>query len=272
MTVNIRRLRTHAEYLSAEDIQRTVWHFPEREVIPLNELVVAQRIGGHVLGAFDRGRLIAFSFGIPGYVRGKVFHYSRMTGVLPPYQNSGVGYRLKLAQRAYVLAQGLDLVRWTFDPLQSRNARFNIEKLGCVIDEYLVNVYGASGSRFNAGLETDRFVPKWWIQSKRVADRLAGRTKSIPIEAAFAAFPPLIEATVRKNIPRPGRIRAVPRGRRASVEIPSDIDRVKQSDIALARAWRRSTREAFRSLLARGFAVTGFSVGNGRSLYLLERP
>src|SRR5688572_9449358 len=136
-----------------------------------------------------------------------------MTGVLPPYQNSGVGYRLKLAQRQLVLAQGLDLVRWTFDPLQSRNARFNIEKLGVVIDEYLVNVYGASGSRFNAGLETDRFVPKWWIKSKRVRDHLAGRAKSVPIEQGFASFPASIETTFRKYLPRPGRVLTPPRGR-----------------------------------------------------------
>jgi predicted GNAT superfamily acetyltransferase len=270
--VNIRKLRTHAEYLAAEDIQRIVWRFPEREVIPLNELVVAQRIGGHVLGAFDRGRLVAFCFGIPGFNRGKVFHYSRMTGVLPSFQNSGVGYRLKLAQRQLVLAQGLDLVRWTFDPLQSRNARFNIEKLGVVIDEYLVNVYGASGSRFNAGLETDRFVPKWWIRSKRVRDRLAGRAKSVPIEQGFASFPTLIETTFRKNLARPGRVLSPPRGRRASVEIPADIDAVKRSDVALARDWRKATRVAFRALFAGGFTVTGFSVGDGRSLYLLERP
>ena len=268
----IRKLRTHAEYLAAEDIQRTVWHFPEREVIPLNELVVAQRIGGHVLGAFDRGRLVAFCFGIPGFGGGKVFHYSRMTGVLPPYQNSGVGYRLKVAQRTFVLAQGLDLVRWTFDPLQSRNARFNIEKLGCVIDEYLVNVYGASGSQFNAGLETDRFVPRWWIRSKRVRDHLAGKSKSVPIEEALTSHPPLVEAEFRGNLARPGKIRRAPKGRRASVEIPADIDATKRADLAVARAWRKTTRDAFRTLFARGFAATGFSVGNGRSLYLLERP
>lgn len=267
----IRKLRTHAEYLAAEDVQRIVWRFPDREVIPLNELVVAQRIGGLVLGAFDRGRLVAFCFGIPGFAGGRVYHYSRMTGVLPPYQNSGVGHRLKLAQRRLVLAQGLDLVRWTFDPLQSRNARFNIEKLGCVIDEYLVNVYGASGSRFNEGLETDRFVTKWWIRSKRVRDRLAGRPESVPIAEALARFPASIGTSFRKNLPRPGRVSAVPRGRRASVEIPFDIDAVKRSDVRLARAWRRATRDAFRALFARGFAITGFSAGGGRSLYLLER-
>jgi predicted GNAT superfamily acetyltransferase len=268
----IRKLRTHAEYLAAEDIQRTVWHFPEREVIPLNELVVAQRIGGHVLGAFERGRLVAFCFGIPGFKDKKVFHYSRMTGVLPSHQDAGVGYRLKLAQRALVLAQGLDLVRWTFDPLQSRNARFNIEKLGCVIDEYLVNVYGASGSRFNRGLETDRFVPKWWIRSKRVRDRLAGRVKPVPIEEGFASFPASIETRFRGNLARPGGIPVVPRGRRAAVEIPADIDAVKRTDIALARAWRGATRAAFQALFRRGFVVSGFATGGGRSLYLLERP
>jgi predicted GNAT superfamily acetyltransferase len=269
--VLIRKLKTHAEYLAAEDVQRTVWHFPDREVIPLNELVVAQRIGGHVLGAFERGRLVGLSFGIPGFNDGKVYHYSRMTGVLPGHQNSGVGYRLKLAQRKLVLAQGLDLIRWTFDPLQSRNARFNIEKLGCVIDQYLVNVYGESGSRFNRGLETDRFVPRWWIRSKRVADRLAGKGKSVPIEEGFAAYPAVIETHFEKNLSRPVRILGIPRGARASVEIPADIDAVKRSELPLAQAWRRVTRAAFQGLFRRGFAVTGFSTGGGRSLYLLNR-
>ena len=268
----IRKLRSHAEYLAAEDIQRAVWRFPEREVIPLNELVVAQRIGGHVLGAFHRGRLAAFCFGIPGFAGGQVFHYSRMTGVLPAHQNSGVGFDLKLAQRKLVIAQGLDLIRWTFDPLQSRNARFNIEKLGCVIDEYLVNVYGASGSQFNAGLETDRFVPKWWIRSKRVRDRLAGRGKSLPIGEALARFPAAIATTFRENLPRPGRVSPPPRGPRAAVEIPFEIDAVKRSDVKLAQAWRRATRAAFRSHFEKRFVVTGFSTGEGRSLYLLERP
>lgn len=242
----IRKLKTHEEYLAAEDIQRTVWHFPEREVIPLNELVVAQKNGGHVFGAFEKGRLVAFCFGVPGYKDGKVYHYSRMLGVLPEFQDRGLGHTLKLKQREYVIEQGLDLVRWTFDPLQSRNAYLNIEKLGCVVREYVVNIYGQSGSQFNRGLETDRFVPEWWVKSKRVADRLAGRGR--PTMKDALAWEPKLR-----------------------VEIPVDIDELKVRDLAAAQRARLETREAFLKAFKKGLAVTGFASDRARSFYLLEK-
>src|SRR5262245_12143407 len=176
--VRIRPLHSHDDYLAAEQLQRDVWHFPDREVIPLNELVVAQKHGGYVFGAFEKSKMVAFCFGVPGFRAGKTYHYSRMLGVRPGIQDRGLGYKMKLLQRKFVLEQGLDLVRWTFDPLQSRNAHLNVTKLGVVIREYLVNVYGESGSRFNRGLETDRFVTEWHIRSRRVVDRLKGRTPS----------------------------------------------------------------------------------------------
>src|SRR6185503_2227240 len=119
--MEIRKLATPDEYLEAENVQKVVWHFPDREIIPLNELVVMQKNGGHVFGAFDGKTMTSFCFGVPGYKEGKVFHYSRMLGVMPGYQDSGIGYTMKLKQREYVLKQGIDLVVWTFDPLQSRN-------------------------------------------------------------------------------------------------------------------------------------------------------
>ncbi len=252
----IRKLRTHAEYLAAEDIQRIVWHFPEREVIPLNELVVAQKNGGHVFGAFDRGKLVAFCFGVPGFSDGRVYHYSRMLGVLPRWQDTGIGHRMKLMQRDYVREQGLKLVRWTFDPLQSRNAHLNIEKLGCVIREYVVNIYGESGSSFNRGLETDRFVVEWWIASKRTRDRLAGRGRTLLGEPLTlpAATRPLKE-------------------RRVTIEIPSEIDEVKKLDLKRAQRWRFDTRAQFLKCFKRGYVINGFATNpvTRRSYYVLEK-
>src|SRR6185503_10872866 len=190
--MQIRKLATPQEYLEAEEVQRTVWHFPDREIVALNELVVLQKNGGHVFGAFDRGKMIAFCFGSPGYLDGKAYHYSRMLGVMPGYQDSGLGYTLKLKQRDYVLEQGLDLVTWTFDPLQSRNAYLNIEKLGCVISKYTVNLYPESNSQFNAGMESDRFSPEWWVASRRVKDRIAG--KRIPYD--LKSWAPALETKV----------------------------------------------------------------------------
>jgi chorismate synthase len=270
--MEIRKLATPEEYLESENVQKVVWHFPDREIIPLNELVVMQKNGGHVFGAFENGKMTAFCFGVPAFEDGKVYHYSRMLGVMPGYQDSGIGYTMKLKQREYVLKQGIDLVVWTFDPLQSRNAYLNIEKLGCIIQEYAVNIYPGSGSQFNAGLESDRFSPEWWIATRRVKDRIAG--KRTPYE--LKDFPAALETRVTDSGWRePAEVRTTQRSRRLSVEIPDDIDALKKDDLALARRWREATREAFLACFKRGYVIHGFAsipeVGRRRSFYLLEK-
>jgi predicted GNAT superfamily acetyltransferase len=198
-----------------------------------------------------------------------------MLGVLPPYQDRGVGRLLKLAQRKFVLEQGLDLVRWTFDPLQSRNAHLNIEKLGCIVREYLVNVYGESGSQFNVGLETDRFVPEWWIKSRRARDRIEERRPSPSLNDA-AAYAPAIDCFRTSDgwlEARKARTRL--RERRVSIEVPDRIDDLKKHDLASAQLWRAQTRAAFLAFFKRGYVVNGLATGleNGRRrcLYLLEK-
>jgi predicted GNAT superfamily acetyltransferase len=270
--MEIRKLSTPEEYLEAEGLQRTVWHFPDREIVPLNELVVLQKHGGHVFGAFDRGRMVAFCFGCPGYREGKLYHYSRMLGVLPGLQDSGIGYILKLKQREYVLKQGLDLIVWTFDPLQSRNAYLNIEKLGCVIREYSENLYPESGSRFNKGLESDRFTPEWWIVSRRVKERLAGRRPAHEVDRYAVA---LETRTHRDGWREPVLVRTRLKDPRIGIEIPEDIDAIKRRNLRLAQLWRSRTREVIQAYLTRGFVIMGFASkpdsGRRRSFYLLEK-
>jgi predicted GNAT superfamily acetyltransferase len=270
--MEIRKLATPEEYLEAERLQRTVWNFPDREIIPLNELVVLQKHGGHVFGAFDGRVMAAFCFGLPGYHKGKTYHYSRMLGVLPGRQDSGLGYAMKLKQREYVLKQGLDLVVWTFDPLQSRNAYLNIEKLGCVIHEYMVNLYPTSGSKFNEGLESDRFTTEWWIDTKRVRDCIAGRRLKYDLEQ----YEPAIETRPGEAGWRePDDVDLRGREKRISVEIPDDIDALKKDDLPLAQRWRTATRDAFTAAFKKGYVVHGFvgvpEIGRRRSFYLLEK-
>lgn len=270
--MEIRKLSTPEEYLEAEQVQRVVWHFPDREIIPLNELVVMQKNGGHVFGAFDGKTMTSFCFGVPAYKEGKIYHYSRMLGVMPGYQDSGIGYTMKLKQREYVLKQGIDLVVWTFDPLQSRNAYLNIEKLGCVIREYAVNIYPGSGSQFNAGMESDRFSPEWWIASRRVKDRIAGRKPDYDLDSYPAALETRLNAGGWRE---PGNLGVLRRGERASIEIPDDIDALKKADLSLAQLWREATRKAFLALLKKEFVIHGFAsipeIGRRRSFYLLEK-
>lgn len=280
MKLKFKLLETHEEYLQAEQLQHTVWGFTDREIVPFNELVVAQKNGGFVFGAFDgQNRLVGFCFGVPGYRDGQVYHYSRMLGVLPEYQGKGVGFELKLMQRRLVQQQGLKLIRWTFDPLHSRNAFFNLEKLGVIVREYGINLYGtASSERFNEGLETDRFVPEWWINSRRVEEKLAARSRGIPIEHVIAGGPwePSIETKFNSDgLLEPETTRLHHQSRLVGVEIPDNIGDIKSQSLELAQKWRFETRKVFTALFDRGYTVTGFSSGlvgkKRRCAYLLEK-
>lgn len=271
--MKIRKLASEEEYREAERLQSEVWKFPDREIIPLNELVILQKHGGHVFGAFDRGeRMVAFCFGQPGYRENRVYHYSRMLGVLPEFQDSGIGNLLKLKQRDMVLDQGIELIQWAFDPLQSRNAYFNIEKLGCVIREYHVNLYPGSVSKFNKGLIPDRFCAEWWIDSKRVKGRLDGRKEAYALES----YAPVI--ATRENDDgwqAPGAVKTRLTDKSVSIEIPSDINALKDDDLRLAQRWRQKTREAFLLAFSKGYVVRGFASPvegtRRRSHYLLEK-
>lgn len=282
MKLSIRPLRTHDEFRAAEELQKQVWEFSDREIVPLNELVIAQKIGGVVLGAFDPNeRLVAFCFGVPALdppnrKKFRLYHHSRMLGVLPEFRNQGVGFRLKLAQREAVLAQGIDRIRWTFDPLQGRNAFFNLEKLGAVVREYAVNLYGAdSTSRFNVGMETDRFYADWALRSPRVLRAIRGERPPASIEI-LKEFAPALEAVFSGDSPpRPdlGHLRVS--ARRVSVEIPDPLEKVRSHSQELARQWRLETRKVFQHLLARSYVITGYVSGEiggrHRGFYLLEK-
>jgi predicted GNAT superfamily acetyltransferase len=275
--VRLRLLDTHADYRRAEELQRIVWGFADREIIPLNDLVPTQKHGGCVVGAFDGNRLIGLCVGCPAINGRKTYHYSRIMGVLPEYQDRGIGYKLKLFQRKQCLGQKLDLVRWTFDPLQARNAFFNLQKLGVIVREYTPNIYGDfSSSRFNSGLETDRFTPEWQLLSSRVKGRLAGRA---PPRLDFREvttsgdWEPGFRARMGAN----GLLQpiAVPPSRapRLFAEIPADINELKRKDVTLARRWRRETRAFFMDAFRRGYVVHGFALdseGTGGA-YTLEK-
>ena len=162
--MEIRPVSEHAEYLATERLQSEVWNLPDVEIVPLHVLVTAAKNGGLLLGAFDGDRLAGFVFGFPGLTAdGRLKHCSHMAGVHPDYRDQNLGYRLKLAQREVVLSQGIDLITWTFDPLEARNAWLNFHKLGAVCNTYLRNVYGdmrdglnaacpATGCRWTGGL------------------------------------------------------------------------------------------------------------------------
>src|SRR5262249_36006102 len=158
------------------------WNFSDEDLIPLRMFVVAEKIGGQVIGSFLNGELIGFALSIPGSRSGHPYLHSHMLAVRETHRNSGLGRKMKLAQRDEAMARGIDLIEWTFDPLEVKNAYLNLEKLGAIARRYNVNQYGITSSPLQGGLPTDRLVAEWWLRSKRVDHLL--RTGSVPKASA----------------------------------------------------------------------------------------
>lgn len=156
-------------------LQKRVWNFSDADLVPLRMFVVAEKIGGQVIGAFDDGKLVGFSLSLPAVRDGKPYLHSHMLAVLGNYRNRGLGRKLKLFQREDAIARGFDLIEWTFDPLEIKNAYFNIERLGAIARRYSGNQYGISSSPLQGGLPTDRLIAEWWLKSGRVENSLKNK-------------------------------------------------------------------------------------------------
>jgi predicted GNAT superfamily acetyltransferase len=170
--------------LACVNLQKEVWKFADAELVPMRVFVVAEKIGGQVIGAFDGKELVAFAVSLPGYRGGHSYLHSQMLAVRSQYRNAGLGRKIKLFQRDDALGQGFELIEWTFDPLEIKNAYLNIERLGAIARRYHVNQYGITTSPLQGGLPSDRLVAEWWLKSKRVDNllRAAGRTEFVSLK------------------------------------------------------------------------------------------
>jgi chorismate synthase len=266
--LEVRALRTHAEYTACVRLQRETWGSRYADCVPASLLKVSQLVGGVCGGAFDEdGSLIGFVYGLTGMREGRLMHWSHMLAVAGTHRDRGVGRRLKEYQRAEVRSSGIEMIYWTFDPLVARNAHLNLNRLGSVIQEYVPDMYGSTGSRLHA-FGTDRFVVAWPVAAGRVAPR-----PDVP--RAWRAAP---VATPHGDGARPS-VRLVSAASTAGVvavdgqpvvrvEIPADIESLA---LPQARRWRKRTQGAFELLLGSGYAVTGFfSDERARCFYVLE--
>src|ERR1700678_4716630 len=171
--ITIRRCQGLEELRTCSSLQEEVWNFADADLVPLRMFVVAEKVGGQVMVAFDGNEMVGFALSVPGTRSGYTYLHSHMLAVRGEYRNSGLGRRLKLLQREDAIARGIGLIEWTFDPLEIKNAYLNIEKLGAIARRYNVNQYGITSSPLQGGLPTDRLVAEWWLKSKRVEAVLA---------------------------------------------------------------------------------------------------
>jgi predicted GNAT superfamily acetyltransferase len=287
----IKAIKTIDEIKAVAEVEADTWGMRPGDTVPDHVLMAIAREGGVLIGAFEDQHLIGFTLGWLGTVdpensqpaSQQLKLVSHMTGVLASHRDKRVGYKLKLAQRDWALAQGLDQITWTYDPLESRNGYFNIHLLRCVCDTYLRNYYGEMSDQMNEGVQSDRFRVDWWISSQEVEHSHRDASDQPQSEKLSASKVTL--STKGINLPDeqvrssggfllpPDDIELVD-DTRVLIEIPSDYQAIRQADLDLAVAWRLSTRQVFEGYFSRGYKVVDFvyqKPPKPRSFYVLEQ-
>jgi len=236
-TLVLRNCTTLEEFRACVALQQEVWGFSDAEIVPLRIFSLAPKIGGQVVGAWEGEILVGFAMAIPGSRNGHPYLHSHMVAVKKGHRNSGLGRTIKLFQREDAIAHGYELMEWTFDPLEIKNAYFNLERLGAIARRYNVNQYGITNSPLQGFLPTDRLVAEWWMTSRRVQTVLS------------TGHPPAIHAEER-------------------VEVPAKIYEWKAEPAMRSKAAQIQSRnrELFQSAFSRGFSCLGYERdvdGNG---------
>ena len=267
-TLQYRNLTTPEECLQSEELQRAVWGEYDLHVIPWRLTLDLIHGGSLVLGAYDGETLVGFIIGFLGTdhkspnrpAMARLKHTSHIMGVHPDYRDAGVGFILKSMQRDHAIQQGVRLVTWTYDPLQSRNAYLNIRRLGAVCNDYIREYYGKMEDEINMGIPSDRFRVEWWVTSNHVKNRLESGRASSDLAALLSSGAKKLNSTElnSKGILEPIDGDLELGGSTELVEIPSDINALREIDPDLAISWRFHTRKAFEVAFKSGFMITDF--------------
>lgn len=236
--IAIRKCATLGEFHACVKLQQEVWGEEDLEIEPSTMFVVASLTGGQVLGAFDGTKLVGFTMAVVGWRQGLAYLHSHQTAVEAAYRNRGVGRMLKLFQRDEALGRGIRLVEWTFDPLELKNAHFNLNRLGAICRRYIPNLYGVTTSPLHRGIATDRLVAEWWLDSPRVVAAI----QDLAPDAA--------------NAP-------------ATIELPGEFAYGPQGDAREVSAVQERVRGEFTRLFAREYAAIGVRAGEKSTAYLL---
>ncbi|HEX8838154.1 MAG TPA: GNAT family N-acetyltransferase [Candidatus Acidoferrum sp.] len=236
--IQVRKCETLEEFQGCVELQRQIWGEADLEVEPVTMFVVAAHTGGQVLGAFENGRMIGYTLAMVGLRDGVAYLHSHMTGVLRDYRDRGVGRMLKLFQREEALSRGIRLIQWTFDPLELRNAHFNLNRLGAISRQYLANLYGTTTSPLHRGLATDRLLVEWRLDSARAV------------------------AAIQNLAKEPGEAPAM-------IELPPELEQWQQENAAEIKKAQARLREEFTRWFAKGYAAVALRTRPGHRAYCL---
>lgn len=268
--IRIRDIHDPAEANKLEEIQVKAWG--TSEVVPAHVFIAASTVEGIVKGAYIDNKLVGYVFGFLGKFLGRICLYSHQLAVSPEHQNKNIGYLLKNSQKEYASAIGLELIVWTFDPLQSKNAYFNINKLGCIAKRYFPNHYGEMKDELNKGIPSDRFMAEWWIKSRWVNEKESSKYKYMEDYPDKDRVKIVLKAIGSVEFPRP--VEQDETGKLIGIEIPIDINSIKRRDLRLARKWRLETRKVFTKYFSRNYVVIRYlkyKSNGGKGIYILNR-
>lgn len=261
--VTLRSLHALDEFQACFALQGDVWGRSFADIVPASLLQVSTHVGGLVLGAFHQDQLVGFVFGLTGVKDDEIAHWSHMLAVRADAREHGIGRELKEYQRAVLAARGVQREFWTFDPLQARNAHLNVNRLGVQVIDYVVNMYGSTGSPLHFGTATDRLIVS-----------CPTGTSPIATPTAVGALGGHDTYAIMTPAPRGGdRIHTGDRPHGVLIEIPWDIQAVVAESVAVADDWRIATRQSFQWALLHGYRVTAFHRDHAasRCFYVLTR-
>jgi predicted GNAT superfamily acetyltransferase len=234
----VRKCEALAEFHECVRLQREIWQEDDLEIEPATLFVVASHTGGQVVGAFDGERLVGYTLALAGVRNAAPYLHSHMTGVLAEYRDRGVGRQLKAFQREEALGRDIRLVEWTFDPLETRNAHFNLNRLGAICRRYVPDFYGVTTSPLHRGLATDRLVAEWLLDSPRVVTAIAAGSAAPTVEGAHIA-------------------------------VPADLDHRKAEEPDRLRDVQAHLRQEFAQWFGRGYAAVGLKTDSHGTQYVL---
>ncbi|HIV73875.1 MAG TPA: GNAT family N-acetyltransferase [Candidatus Pseudogracilibacillus intestinigallinarum] len=252
-----RPLTTMEEMALVKELDRKIW---DMDPVPEHQTITAIKNGGIMLGVFHEGTLIGFSYSFPGFEHGKVYLCSHMLGIDPLYQSKGIGEKMKWKQRDIAKEKGYDVMKWTYDPLETKNGKLNLTKLNAICHTYVENCYGNMTDKLNKGLPSDRFEVEWHLNSNYVAEKQQIEVKNAtPLnaiswnEANQAVCQPLNDVTETVEM--------------YSLHVPKDFQSLKKHDKELALEWRLKTRHLFQTLFANGYTAVDIEVKEQMSTY-----
>ncbi|SDI71793.1 GNAT family N-acetyltransferase [Natribacillus halophilus] len=256
--IEIRPLTTMKELQQLQEVEAAVW---DMAPIPVHQTFTVLNHGGVILGAFDGDKMVGFLNSFPGFAEGKVYLCSHMLGILPEYRKSGLGRDMKNKQAEVARNTGYDLITWTFDPLESLNAFFNIQKLKAKGVAYKENHYGAMDDDLNQGLPTDRIQIEWDLHEQNNDRNVHFEKESILLDKDGHGQPTMFAHRYEQK--------AGP----WFLAVPENFQTIKQEDFQRAREWRYQTRKVFQTLFNDGYQAKGVIRGqeSQTSYYMLER-